>query len=187
MTENNPILPGFPEKEFTDLLRISTVKSVEKDGFFISEGQTPRKFAIVLSGSFRYYYVNEKGDEFTKAFILKNAVLSAYSAMVQGTPSLFNIQALEPSQILEVNYQSWLHLRMSNSFWDRFLIQALEKGYFAKEKRERELLLLDATSRYKIFLSEFPGLDKKVKLHIIASYIGIQPESLSRIRKKPRN
>lgn len=187
MTENNQILPGFPEKESADLLHISNIKCVEKDGFFISEGQIPRKFAIVLSGSFRYYYVNEKGDEFTKGFILKNAVLSAYSAMVQGTPSLFNIQALEPSQILEVHYQSWLQLRASNAFWDRFLIRALEKGYFTKEKRERELLLLDATSRYKIFLSEFPGLDKKVKLHIIASYIGIQPESLSRIRKKLEN
>jgi CRP-like cAMP-binding protein len=187
MTENNPILPGFPEKESADLLRISNMKYVEKDEFFISEGQIPRKFAIVLSGSFRYYYVNEKGDEFTKGFVLKNTVLSAYSAMVQGTPSLFNIQALEPAQILEVNYQSWLQLRTSNIFWDHFLIRALEKGYFAKEKRERELLLLDATSRYKIFLSEFPGLDKKVKLNIIASYIGIQPESLSRIRKKSGN
>lgn len=187
MTENNSILPGFPEKESTDLLRISNIKSLEKDELFISEGQIPRKFAIVLSGSFRYYYVNEKGDEFTKGFVLKNTVLSAYSAMVQGAPSLFNIQALEPAQILEVNYQSWLQLRASNTFWDHFLIRALEKGYFAKEKREWELLLLDATSRYKIFLSEFPGLDKKVKLHIIASYIGIQPESLSRIRKKSGN
>ncbi|WP_114789324.1 Crp/Fnr family transcriptional regulator [Niabella yanshanensis] len=187
MTENNPILPGFPEKESADLLRISNIKLVKKDEYFISEGQIPRKFAIVLSGSFRYYYVNEKGDEFTKGFILKNAILSAYSAMVQRSPSLFNIQALEPAQILEVNYQSWLQLRSSNGFWDRFLIRALEKGYFAKEKRERELLLLDAASRYQIFLSEFPGLDKKVKLHIIASYIGIQPESLSRIRKKLGN
>ncbi len=187
MIENNQILPGLPEQESADLLSISNIKSVEKDGFFISEGQIPRKFAIVLSGSFRYYYVNEKGDEFTKGFILKNAVLSANSAMVKGSPSLFNNQALEHAQILEVNYQSWLQLRMSNAFWDRFLIQALEKGYFAKEKRERELLLLDATARYQIFLSEFPELDKKVKLHIIASYIGIQPESLSRIRKKSAN
>lgn len=187
MTENNPILPGFPEKESADLLRISNIRSVEKDGFFISEGQIPRKFAIVLGGSFRYYYVNDKGDEFTKGFVLKNAVLSAYSAMVHGTPSLFNIQALEHSQILEVNYQSWLQLRPSSAFWDHFLIRALEKGYFTKEKRERELLLLDATSRYQIFLAEFPELDKKVKLHIIASYIGVQPESLSRIRKKLGN
>ena len=70
MTENNPILPGFPEKESRDLLRISNIKLVKKDEYFISEGQIPRKFAIVLSGSFRYYYVNEKGDEFTKGFIL---------------------------------------------------------------------------------------------------------------------
>ena len=59
----------------------------------------------------------------------------------------------------------------------------IEKGFTTKEKRERELLLLDAESRYRIFLEEFPNLEKRVKQHMIASYLGITPERLSRIRK----
>jgi CRP-like cAMP-binding protein len=53
-----------------------------------------------------------------------------------------------------------------------------------KEKRERDLLLLDAEKRYKNFLNEFPGMDQRIKQGIIASYLGIKPETLSRIRRK---
>src|SRR5690606_25850396 len=105
-------------------------------------------------------------------------------AMLHQQSSLFSIQALEESIILEINYMKWLELQKHNPFWDKFLISLLQKGYFVKEKRERELLLLDAETRYKIFKEEFPGMEEKIRIQIIASYLGIRPESLSRIRKK---
>jgi CRP-like cAMP-binding protein len=60
----------------------------------------------------------------------------------------------------------------------------LEKGYCTKEKREREFLLFDAEARYQSFLKSYPGLEKRVKQHQIASYLGITNVSLSRIRRK---
>jgi hypothetical protein len=69
-------------------------------------------------------------------------------------------------------------------FWVKFLLKFIEKGYIIKEKRERDLLLLDAETRYNDFLCEFPGIDQRIKQGIIASYLGIKPETLSRIRKK---
>lgn len=173
----------IPEKEQEDLLAFSKVKSILKNEFFISEGQIPKKFGILVSGLFRYYYINKKGDEFTKGLVLPGNVLVSYTAMVNTQPSLFYIQALENSSVLEINYDRWLMLQSTNPYWDKFLISVLQRGYFAKEKRERELLLLDAEARYTIFLKEFPDLDKRIKGQIIASYLGIQPESLSRIRK----
>ena len=173
----------IPESEQEDLQRISKIRKINKDEFFVTEGQVPKNFGIVISGLFRYYYVNDKGDEFTKGFILKGNVLAAYSAMLYQETSLFSVQALEDAAILEINYKQWQTLQRNNTFWDKFLIVLLQKGYCVKEKRERELLLLDAETRYKIFLEEFPSLDKRIKLQIIASYLGIKPESLSRIRK----
>jgi CRP-like cAMP-binding protein len=69
-------------------------------------------------------------------------------------------------------------------FWIKFLLKFIEKGFMIKEKRERDLLLLDAETRYKNFLSEYPGMDQRIKQGIIASYLGIKPETLSRIRRK---
>ncbi|KYP16372.1 Crp/Fnr family transcriptional regulator [Flavihumibacter sp. CACIAM 22H1] len=168
----------------TELLAISQQTVYLKGEFFLREGQIPRKFGFVQSGLFRYYYQNDKGIEFTKAFIPATSILASYTAMLGQTGSQFFVQALETSTVLEVNYLSWLKLQEKDPAWDKFLIKALEKGYASKEKRERDLLLLDAETRYRNFRLEFPGLDKRVQLQHIASYLGIQPESLSRIRKK---
>lgn len=157
---------------------------LQKGDFFIREGQIPKKFALVQSGLFRYYYQNERGIEFTKSFITSGNVLASYTSMLNQSPSLYFIQALATSTLFEINYKSWGTLKEKDAYWDKFLIRPLEKGYAAKEKRERELLLLDAEMRYRNFIQEFPGLDQQISQQQIASYLGIQPESLSRIRKK---
>jgi CRP-like cAMP-binding protein len=175
---------NFQENHADDLLSVGSVRTYEAKSYFIEAGEIPRKFGFIRSGLFRYVYINDEGTEYTKGIIREHRFVSSYSAMIAGTPSHFYVEALEPSTVLEIPYQKWLHLRPADPFWDRLLVTLLEKAFTIKEKRERELLLLDAETRYKIFLEEFPGLDRRVKQHIIASYLGIQPESLSRIRKK---
>lgn len=182
----NALAQLFPEERLKELLAISKVVALHPTDLFIRAGQTPQKFAIVLNGLFRYYYLDENGNEFTKGFIKPKTVLSSYSAMLHQTPSHFSVQALEDSVILETPYDRWLELQAHHSFWDKFLIQALQKGYTIKEKRERELLLLDAESRYMIFQEEFTDIEDRLSLQMIASYLGIKPETLSRIRKKMR-
>lgn len=175
------------EREYAELLKISRIRTIPNGNFYLSEGQIPTKFAFLLSGLFRYVYIDSKGNEFTKSLIPEHNLLVSYSAMLNQRPSYFFIQAIEDSEILEVHYPSWLALQRANNDWDKFLIAALEKGYCLKEKRERDLLMLDAETRYKNFLTEFPGLENRITQQIVASYLGIKPESLSRIRKKLLN
>ncbi|NJK95613.1 MAG: Crp/Fnr family transcriptional regulator [Bacteroidales bacterium] len=153
-------------------------------GYFIKAGETPVKIAFVFKGLFRYVYINDKGDEFTKAIITENTFISSYSAMVLNKPSYFSIEALENSHLLEITWADFNQLKENDVFWVQFLMKFLERGYIAKEKRERDLLLLDAETRYRNFLTEFPGMEQRIKQGIIASYLGIQPETLSRIRKR---
>lgn len=173
----------IPEEEAERLIDISTHKKIPKGGYFIRAGEKPAKLAIVLSGLFRYLYIDDEGNEYTKAFMPASRFLSAYSSMISGDAAYFFIEALEDSEILEFSYENWLALKASNDVWKELLIRMLEIGYSIKERRERDLLLLDAETRYINFCREHPELVKRVKQHQIASYLGIKPESLSRLKK----
>ncbi|NJO91407.1 MAG: Crp/Fnr family transcriptional regulator [Chloroflexia bacterium] len=182
MNEQLKIL--LPDNRIDELLAIGKEKSILTSGYFIKAGETPVKIAFVFKGLFRYVYINDKGDEFTKAIITENTFISSYSAMVLNKPSYFSIEALENSHLLEITWADFNQLKENDVFWVQFLMKFLERGYIAKEKRERDLLLLDAETRYRNFLTEFPGMEQRIKQGIIASYLGIQPETLSRIRKR---
>jgi CRP-like cAMP-binding protein len=174
----------LPENRVDEFFQLGRVKSIKASDFFIRAGETPIKIAYVFKGLFRYVYLNDKGDEFTKGIITENSFISSYSAMILGKPSYFSIESLEDSKILEISWKDFMQLLDQDIFWVKFLLKFIERGYMIKEKRERDLLLLDAETRYKDFLLEFPGMDQRIKQGIIASYLGIKPETLSRIRKK---
>jgi CRP-like cAMP-binding protein len=181
---NDSLKKILPDDRIDELLAIGKEKSIVASEYFIRAGETPLKIAYVSSGLFRYVYIAENGEEITKGIITENNFLSSYSAMIMNKPSHFYIEALESSKILEINWQNYLTLFEKDIFWVKFLLKLVERGYMIKEKRERDLLLLDAETRYRNFLKEFPGMDQRIKQGIIASYLGIKQETLSRIRRK---
>ena len=177
-------ITDLPKQQEEQLFHITKDESLNKGDIFIREGQIPRKFAFVNYGLFRYYYIDQKGNESTKGFSPENTFLISYTAMIQNRISYFTIEALENANISIIDYIKWKKLYEEHICWRNFLVSALEKAFEFKETREREFLLFDAETRYKLFLQRFPGLELRVKQHIIASYLGITPVALSRIRKK---
>lgn len=173
----------MPPERLEEFLSIGQIKTIKRGEYYIRGGEIPKKFAFVISGLFRYVYINDAGKEFTKGIILEHNFIASYSAMVSNSPSYFFIEALEDAELFSINFENWLDLLGTNPFWVKFLLGFVEKGFTVKEKRERDLLLLNAETRYLNFLREYPGIDKRINQTIIASYLGIQPESLSRIKK----
>lgn len=178
-----PLLKIMPSNKADELIAVSEYGTLKANDFFINAGEIPKKLAFVITGLFRYLYISDKGHEFTKGLFAENSFICSYSAMISHSPSYFSIQALENAEILKISFSEWEKLLKKDPFWLKFLLQFVEKGFVTKEKRERELLLLDSKTRYLNFLEEYPDMDKRVKQTIIASYLGIQPESLSRIKK----
>ncbi|BDS11375.1 Crp/Fnr family transcriptional regulator [Aureispira anguillae] len=172
------------QKLIEELERYGKTKKFKLNDTFIREGQIPNKIGIVKKGLFRYYYLTSEGKEFTKVFMKEGAIISSYSSMILGTKSIYTIEALEASNVIEISYHQWVKLREEDNKWDKLLISFLEKGYRTKEKREQTFLLMDAEHRYKEFLLEYPNLEQRVKQYMVASYLGITPIALSRIRKK---
>ena len=177
-------IADIPPEEEAKLCGIVVSENLKKGHTFIREGDVPQKFAFVSNGLFRYYYVNEKGNEFTKGFFPEHNFITSYTAMVRRKPSYYTVQALEDASLLVVDYHRWQNLYRGHTCWMNLLFVLIEKGYMKKEARERELLIFSAEERYRSFLSEYPDLEKRIKQHLIASYLGITPVALSRIRKE---
>jgi CRP-like cAMP-binding protein len=174
----------IPPEQEAKLCSIAVTENLRKGDTFIREGNVPQKFAFVGKGLFRYFYVNEKGNEFTKGFFPEHNFITSYTAMVRGKPSYYTVQALEDATILVIDFQRWQNLYRGHACWMNLLFVLIEKGYMKKEARERELLIFSAEERYRAFLREYPELEKRIKQHLIASYLGITPVALSRIRKE---
>lgn len=179
----NALQQIIPQDKLDELMAISHRVTMKPNDYFIRAGEIPKKFAFVFSGLFRFVYINDKGLEFTKGIIMGHQFISSYSAMIASKPSHFYIEALESSEILQIPYKPWSAFLKNDIFWVKLLLRFVEKGFIIKEKRERDLLLLNAETRYLNFLKDYPDIEHRIGQAIIASYLGIQPESLSRIRK----
>jgi CRP-like cAMP-binding protein len=162
------------------LLRKRTFK---KNEFFIKDGQVPKTVAFVVEGLFSQYFTADNGDVIIKRFFPENYFVGSVSAMLTKTPSNFAIKALEPSTVLE--YDFWAFKKLAEKYNDiaAFYIKYLELHWVVeKEPQEISLKYDSAGSRYAQFLKQFPNLESRLKQHEIASYLGVTPTQLSRIR-----
>lgn len=139
--------------------------------------------AFNVSGIFRLYYIDNEGNDFTKGFSTPGKFVISYSALVQKRPSFFHIEAVTEGDVLCFSYSQWRSLIESDIRWYPFAFKLVESVYIMKEMREKSFLLDDAKTRYVEFRRQFPDLETKVKQYHIASFLGISPETLSRVRR----
>lgn len=176
----------IPPKEFEKLVKISRTCYLKKSEYFQRVGELPHKFGFVISGILRLYYISEAGDEFNKSFCIKNDFVAAYSALLQNCVSRLSIQALEETTLLVVGYKDYLHLLNQHICWQILGRKIAEHLFIKKEGKESQFLLDSAETRYLEFLKEYSDLEVRIKQYHIASYLGITPVALSRIRTKLR-
>jgi len=175
----------FTESEMELFIALFSEKQLKKNEYFAREGELSKKFAFVSSGIIRAFYRNNEGNEYNKTFFTKNNFVGAYSSLVTNQKNLINIQCLTDCTFLIANFSDLTRLYDSNPKIERLARILAEQFFVSKEKREIELVMLDATGRYEIFQIEHPNLESLIPQYHIASYLGITPTQLSRIRAKP--
>jgi len=166
-----------------DIEQFFRYKHIARNSFLLREGEEQLEIAFTAKGLFRYFYIEHSGNEAIKHFSKDGEWTFSLSAFAKRDISSFYIQAVEDSHILVCSADQMRELISSSGYWQRLYHMLLEKYYVIKEDREAAFLKNDAKGRYLEFLQEYPGLDKRLKQHQIASYLGITPVSLSRIRK----
>ncbi len=180
-------LADIPNELIDKLFSICRPVCLKKGQQFVAAGDIPTHMGFNLNGIFRLYYIDNQGNDLTKGFSTAGKFVVSYSALVQNRPSYFFIEAIVDSDILQFSYSRWMELVNEDIRWYPLLFKLVQTVYIMKEMREKSFLLDDATTRYLNFQKEYPDLEKKIKLYHIASFIGITPGALSRIRKNLKN
>ena len=164
---------------------ICTCTSLKKGEVLYDPGAIPSSFGYVYSGLLRAFTTDEKGNEYTKIFFDKGSFPGSMRSLLQSKPSEFTIDTLETSVIIEISFAGYRKLLLKNHDLALFHIAYLEKNWvIATDLKEVEIVMDDATDRYKKFLYNYPMLHGRLQQYHIASYLGITPTQLSRIRKK---
>lgn len=173
----------IPLEEFERLKPFQRLVRVKKNEYFIRAGEKPDRLGYILSGMFRVFYVTEEGEERTLVFRAENRFLSAFSAFLEKKESWYSIQAIEDSIVSCISLETYENLMNGHPCWRELSKKYIEELFIEKEIRERQFLSEDAATRYLNFKKSYPGYEERLPQYYIASYLGITPETLSRVKK----
>lgn len=175
---------SLSDREYETIRSFFTPRRLRKRQFLLQEGEVCRQLAFVLDGCLRAYAVDAKGEEHILQFAIADWWISDLESFLGGTPSKQTIDALQDSEVLLLDVQARDGLMAEVPVMERFFRLLLEANYVATRRRIAETLSVSAEDRYLSFLKTYPSLAEQVPLGQIASYLGITPQSLSRIRKE---
>jgi CRP-like cAMP-binding protein len=158
--------------------------TIEKKAWLLREGEVSEYEAYVVKGCLRKYCMDDDGNEITLQFAIEDWWVGDIASFTNQTPSQVYIQALEDSQLLIIQHDDKEALFQKVPAFERMFRLMLQRSYMVLQDRFVATLAQPADERYLAFLEKYPGVVQRVPQHYIASYLGITPEFLSRIRAR---
>ena len=173
---------GDNEKEA--LISRLTERKIKRKQYILQEGDTCKYFSFVVEGCFKTYGVDHSGKEHNLLFTAENDWLTDIDSLHKERPSKLFIEALEPSVILQISKGDLWYLYSNYPKFDRNFRVIIEDKYIELQNRLLQTFSTTAYERYESFLEQYPNLANRLPNTQIASYLGITPEFLSKIRNE---
>jgi CRP-like cAMP-binding protein len=163
--------------------RVVAPKTLKKGEFLQRQAEVAKLGAFVCKGFLRSYVIDNKGKEHIIQFAPENWWISDKLGMAEGALATYFIDAIEDSELLTMEMQGHLTMIQKISGYAESFQKGMQKRTAAKDARIVHSLTSTAEERYDDFLATYPTIAQRVPQHMLASYLGITPETLSRIRK----
>lgn len=174
----------IPENDFNKLAATLTATSLAKNSHLVLPGEAKAKIGFVVKGILRSYVIKSDGTEFNTDFCKEGYLTGSYEIFLGKSQTSQPIQAIENCIILMLDYDIFERDFLNkNTIWQSLLRKLVQELYIYKSQREEELLLLDAAGKYQKFLETYGDVKDRIPQYHIASYLGITPVALSRVRK----
>ncbi|QRR02421.1 Crp/Fnr family transcriptional regulator [Dyadobacter sandarakinus] len=158
-------------------------RRLRKRQYLLQEGDVCRHLAFIAKGLLRTYHVDSRGDEHMSVFGWEGWWLSDFNSFLTGAQSVFNIDAIEDSELLMISREDYEALTLAVPVMDRYFRILYQNSIVTKEKRLMSSISHSAEEKYVALMSSNPKMIQRVPQNLIASYLGIAPETLSRIKK----
>ena len=178
------LFPDLNSEELNFLRSYLTIKKYAKKEFLFKSGEVQKEVGFVCKGLLRRYYINEKGNKITTGFIDENQYATDYPAFIRQKPSKYFIECLEPSIIMKLPYdkiQEGYRKFKTSEMYGRLIAEYV---LTVQTDRVESFLFENAEERYLNFIENNKNIINRISLSHLASYLGIERQSLSRIRSK---
>ncbi|WP_281232771.1 Crp/Fnr family transcriptional regulator [Flavobacterium gelatinilyticum] len=172
------------DDEYSLMLPVINRMNVKKDSDLLQQGDICRHIYFIESGFFRMFYVDYKGNEINCRFAKPNDFLVDFASFITQKTAHYHCRAMEDSKVIALEYSKVENLYHSSPNWSKFGRLIAESAYLTIIEREEMLHFQTPEERYKTILKKEPYLFQLVSQNQLSSYIGIKPESLSRLRKR---
>ncbi|GLU53695.1 Crp/Fnr family transcriptional regulator [Dyadobacter frigoris] len=172
------------EEEWEIIASVCIVKKIRKQQFLLEQGEVWRYNAFVCEGCLRRYSIDDKGIEHIIQFSTENWWAGDRQSLMHETPSKYNVDAIENSVVILIRKADFEIICKKIPAFYELSNAILQRSFNASQERINAVISLTAEEKYLNFLTSFPGLANRVPRHMVASYLGITPETLSRIKKQ---
>lgn len=157
-------------------------RNIRKRQYLLQEGNLCHTECFIAKGCMRMFFVGEDGLEHILRFAVENWWISDRESYSNGTPSRYNIDALENSEVILIDKDDFNQLMESIPKLKKLVDKLLAKSYNAIQNRVVSNISYTAEEKYQNFITRFPDMFNRIPLHMIASYLGVSRETLSRVR-----
>ncbi|VTR41108.1 Crp/Fnr family transcriptional regulator [Sphingobacterium thalpophilum] len=177
---------SFDEQELGKIANYFTQKTVKKNTILLKEGIICNEFYFVSTGCIRIFFMDMNGQEKTRYVMLDSDMNlgTALTSFISQQPSIEFIEALDDTELLVINHADFYRLNSELANWRIFYQRILETAYSFQSRRIEHLVTLTAKQRYDNVLKGNPMLIQRLSNRVLASYLDIREETLSRLKSK---
>ena len=176
--------PALSDDELSLLASKLTFKELKKKDIFLQPGKVQKEIGFIVQGLVRSFYIDNNGNEITVGFYKEGDYATHYPAYITRQQSLYTIQSLEPTGMVCLAYedQQWIYQQSAN--FERYGRLVTEEILKRQQARIESFIFETAEQRYLSFIDTHPGLFNRISLSHLCSFLGIERQSLTRIRQK---
>lgn len=172
----------FTDAELNEIVNCFRRKIVRKNDILLREGSTCNHFYFVHKGSIRTFFLDMNGHDKTRLIMLVNHMGTALSSFIAQKPSIEWIEALEDTELSAIHYSDFYRLIHQMNNWRNFYQRIMEMAYTFQNRKIEQRVRFTAKQRYDQLLQESPELIQQVSNKVLASYLDIREETLSRLK-----